>query len=330
MGSLALPAPPPCPHIRHLVRHEVTALARSHSAASLRLTCSHGSLLPSRVRPRSRPDDPATRALVWRAHGDAGHHRRDGRATLDHTRMTDADVRYEGVNVVLVGSFNPAIMSPGWLFAQGLVSEQEHDDAQPEAIVPSLSIFTVTSIRFQVSEDTFKVDTENQREFERTRDMATSLLTILPHTPVNMLGINHYFHAALPSHDAWHLLGDRLVNKDQWKPLLSLPGTRDVTLEGVRPDRFAGSVIVSIQPSGRVEQGVFVSQNDHYLLREVDRQPQSRSEFLEPRAREAFAPPTPSSNLVPVAKKILTECWSASHNRAEEILRLVNSLAEAK
>jgi hypothetical protein len=243
--------------------------------------------------------------------------------------MTQPDVRFEGVSVVLRGSFNPAIMSPGWLLAQSLVSEQEHDASKPEAIVPNLSVFTVGAMRFQVTPDVLTVETENQREFERTADLVTSMLTILPHTPVNMLGINHFFHAALPSPDSWHRLGDKLTPKDYWS-LLTLPGTRAVALQGVRPDRFAGAVNVEVQPSGRVAQGIFISQNDHFILREVEQQPTKRTDFLDPRFQEPALPPEPSAELVGMARQVLAECWTASYERADAILALVVALGESK
>jgi hypothetical protein len=244
--------------------------------------------------------------------------------------MTPPDVRFEGVSVVLRGSFNPAILSPGWLLAQSLVSEQEHDASEPEAIVPNLSVFTVAAMRFQVTTDVLTVETENQREFERTADMVTSILTVLPHTPVNMLGINHFFHAALPSPDSWHRLGDKLAPKEYWSSVLTLPGTRGVSLQGVRPDRFAGTVNVDVHPSVRVAQGIFVSQNDHFMLREVDHQPTSRTDFLDPRFLEATMPLPPSADLVGMAKSVLAECWSPSFERAEAILALVVSLGDSK
>lgn len=244
--------------------------------------------------------------------------------------MSEPDVRLEGVSVVLRGSFNPAIMSPGWLLAQSLVSEQEHNGAQPEAIVPNLAIFTVASMRFQVTPDSFTVETENQREFERTADVVKSVLAVLPHTPVNMLGINHYFHAALGSPDSWHRLGDKLAPKEYWAEVLDLAGTAQVALQGTRPDQFAGRVIVNVQPSAKIEQAIFVNQNDHFLLREVDHQPMTRDDFLDPRIREHMIPPEPSPELVSLAKRILGDCWSTSHDRAEKVLRLVLSLGDSK
>src|SRR5438477_9077932 len=96
--------------------------------------------------------------------------------------MDEPDIRSEGVSVVLRGALNPAIISPGWLLAHDLVSEDEHDESKPEAIVPNLSIFTVATLRFQVTTDLLSVQTENQREFERTRDVVVAILTLLPHT----------------------------------------------------------------------------------------------------------------------------------------------------
>lgn len=242
--------------------------------------------------------------------------------------MTQPDVRSEGVSVVFRGSFNPAILSPGWLLAQALISDQEHDASQPEAIVPDLSIFSAAGLRFEVTSDSLKIETENQREFERTADIAISILTILPHTPVNMVGINHFFHAALSSPDSWHRLGDRLVPKEDWS-LLRLPGTRRVGIQAIRPDSYGGSINIDVQPSARVPQAIFVSQNDHFVLREVEHQPSTRADFLDPRFLEASLPPDPSAELVPMARKIVADCWSASHEHAEAVLQLVLGLGGA-
>ncbi|MEO7818543.1 MAG: hypothetical protein ABIS18_05290 [Actinomycetota bacterium] len=233
----------------------------------------------------------------------------------------------ESLSIVLRGSFNPAIMSPGWLLANGLLGEAEANQAQPEIIIPDISIFTAAWLRCQVTHDQMLFSTVEPQEFERARDVAVGVLNILEHTPVAFLGLNHEAHIVASSMDVWHRLGDALAPKDLWEPELRLPGMRSVTIEGVRPDEFAGHIQVSVQPSARVQPGIYVSYNDHYVLRTVEEQPKTRADFVDPAIADSKTVP-PSAELIPLAIKILSEKWADSRERSEAIFLKVMSAGE--
>jgi hypothetical protein len=239
--------------------------------------------------------------------------------------MAEPDVHSEGVQIVVRGNFNPAIFSPGWLLANGLIGKEESEDVRPEAIVPQVSVFEVAWLRCEVTNDRLAISTQSTQEFERLRDIAVGILSTLSHTPVALLGINRFYHLRYADAGAWHRVGDRLTPKEIWDEVLVLPGMRDLTIEAVRPDEFAGHIQVTIQPSNMVPLGVFMNHNDHFVLKTVDSQPETREEFADPELAERRSV-EPSAELIPFATKILNTKWNDSMDRAWEILSKIWSL----
>lgn len=233
----------------------------------------------------------------------------------------------EGASVVLVGSFNPAIISPGWLLANGLIGKEEANEARPEIIIPDISIFTAAWLRAEVTHERMLLSSAEPQEFERVRDLAVGILNVLEHTPVALLGLNHEVHIAATSVESWHKIGDILAPKEVWEPELRLPGTRNVTIEGQRSDQFAGHVQVTVQPSVRVYPGIYIAHNDHYILRTVEKQPQTREDFGDPELAERKKI-SPSPDHIPIGIKILTEKWADSLARSEAVFRKVMQAGE--
>ena len=234
-------------------------------------------------------------------------------------------VQREGAQVVVLGNFNPGIFSPAWFAAHELIGEAQAADAEVQVIMPRLAVFRVGWLNCQVQDDRLSLGTEDSQELESVRDAMVSILALLPHTPISMMGLNRYFHISFPSLDAWHRVGDLLAPKEPWEGVLNLPGMRDVSIEGVRDDEFAGAVYVSVQPSTVVAPGVFFNLNDHYVLRVVESQPTTRADFLrkEFSERNVLAP---SDSCIPIAIDILNKKWTDSMKHADTVLARVLSL----
>lgn len=230
--------------------------------------------------------------------------------------LTSPTLSIQAASIVIRGQFNPAIISPGWLLAQGLLGPKEALDVRSQAILNQLSQFHVSWLQCQVTEDQFSLSTDEPAEFERLRDVAAGTFETLSHTPLNALGINRSFHFQIPSWEDWHAVGDRLVPKAVWKEVLHLSGTASVTVQGNRQDEYAGRVLITVQPSRVVSAGVFVSVNDHYVLETVEAQPRSRAE-----ARSMDHPTVvePSAERIPIALKILREMFRESIDRSETV-----------
>lgn len=175
------------------------------------------------------------------------------------------------MNVVLVGSFNPSIVQPYWLASKGLVKPEEAEHADVEVISRELVSFRLPeSLGIQVTLDRFQIAEASAPSRELLRDLAEGVLRYLPETPLAAMGINHNYHYRVATEDAWHAFGHHVAPKEMWEGVLREPGTRSLILQGVRPDEYAGRVIVQIEPSLRVHPGIFVALNDHFQLDAMD------------------------------------------------------------
>ncbi len=170
----------------------------------------------------------------------------------------------EGVAVVLLGDFNPAIFQPAWFAAQGLLRNEEGTGATIELIRPEIVRFSLEWLQLEVVRDRFVAITVQGLSTETLRDLVVGTFRILAHTPVRSMGINREIHVRSDSDADWHTVGDRLAPKEIWDGLLSKPGMRNLVMEGVRDDGHPGYIRVFAEPSQRVRPGVFFRVNDHF------------------------------------------------------------------
>jgi hypothetical protein len=234
--------------------------------------------------------------------------------------VSSPNVAAEGCQIVILGNFNPAIFSAGWFLANELISAQDADSVQPQAGFPQLSVFEAGWLRCEVTTERLLVGTGEALQYEGLRDVAAGILDILRHTPIHALGINYTYHVAMPDRRSWHKVGDIFAPKEAWEEDLILPGMKDVTVLGVRPDLFSGNINVTLQPSATVKWGFFLAHNDHYNLKMVGHQPTSRDDFEDEENVEGGKPPQASADLIPIAQEILSEQWSDSRERADRIV----------
>ena len=230
------------------------------------------------------------------------------------------------VSVVVKGAFNPAIFSPAWLLLQGLIGATEHAASETEIISRDVTVFTSKWLQCQVTRDSLQVSTDDPTEFERTRDAAVGILRALEHTPIMLMGINRKITFTMGSARKWHTIGDTLAPKKAWDGILGLVGLSNLSVQGVRPDRYDGRIVVQVVPLIQPEWGVLVAHNEHFALATVDAQPTSRD--------VPFGQPDIAAELtaakIPVAIQILTEQWEPSMKRAISVVERVAQLGERK
>lgn len=236
-------------------------------------------------------------------------------------RSTVNDLDQESASIVVLGRFNPSIFSPGWLRLHNLIGASEAERAQVQVIVPPAAVFATDWLNVDVREDRLMLATAMPQDFERLRDVAVGILGVLKETPVVALGINREIHWRVPSPEEYHGFGDMLAPKEVWEEELKLPGTQGLTIQGIRPDLWAGFIRVMIQPSAvATPLGVYAQFNDHFYLTRVEKQPESRTEPLAGDI-DALAP---SNENIPLAMEILRDEWVSRSAHAEHLLtRLV-------
>ena len=174
------------------------------------------------------------------------------------------EAKLQSHSIVLLGDLNPAIFQPAWFAAEDLINSTEANEANVEIISAQATLFNVGWLNVQVLPQRFVASTTNEAYYQPLCDLVLSTFSKLIHTPVRIMGLNYSYHYRLENSDQWHFVGHELTPKDRWNGLLRGPGLASLTVQGERQN---GYIRIKIEPSGRIENGVFVETNNHYEVR---------------------------------------------------------------
>jgi len=169
----------------------------------------------------------------------------------------------EEVNLVLLGSFNPAIFQPAWFGAHEIIRPGEAEDAAIEVIHPEISSFKAGEwLRIKVTQSTFHAESIDGAHHSFIPDLVLKVFGLLEHTPLTAMGINRHMHLRMADIERWHAFGDLLVPKQVWDGLLEgRSGLKSLVVEG---GRGKGTLRIKVEPSSRVDYGVYIGTNEHY------------------------------------------------------------------
>jgi hypothetical protein len=171
----------------------------------------------------------------------------------------------EGLDVVLVGSFNPAIFHPEWFFRQGIVSEQDAKEAKIHDVSGEITVIQMCGIRLTCVGDQFSIATSNISHAERMQDIIRQTFNLLLHTPIIACGINPNVHYVVGNDAYWHKIGHTLAPKELvWNDLLEKPGMQSLTIKAARGGNFPGEINATVEPSAKHRPGIFAKVNYHY------------------------------------------------------------------
>ena len=168
------------------------------------------------------------------------------------------------VSIVLIGSFNPAIFNPLWFKVHDLIKPDEADSAKLEITHPEVSSFSTDWLKLQVLHKRFAAATTDPSHFPSLKDLVRGTFSLLEHTPVSKMGLNRLMHFRMSSTKEWHEFGDLVAPKEHWKVIMNKPGLISLRMEDPRTEGHKGYVRVKIEPSARIQPGVFVEVNNHY------------------------------------------------------------------
>lgn len=184
-----------------------------------------------------------------------------------------------GSSVVAVGAFNPAIFSPDWLERNKLIGKGDADDAKssPSLIIShQATVFETEWFALQVFDNQFSLTSKGALT-PAVRDLAVGILSLVSHTPITAIGLNFLAHFRFNTEAEYHKIGDVLAPKAIWDSLYperSSAGLADLSIRiqdaerGSAP-RSGNEKRISVQPSGKVKFGVFMSLNDHREIQDA-------------------------------------------------------------
>lgn len=178
------------------------------------------------------------------------------------------------LNIVFVGSFNPAIFSPMWFAAKNIISEKEALDARIELIHPEFSRFEVSDCLYEIHLNRFVATTKHSHLFEKLQDNVINIFNHLRETPIYQVGINWYYrYEFLDSEkESYVNFGHLHVPKsDFWDKHLTNPGLQDMKIQATRVDNYNGVYNVSINKSQTGNYAIDLHFNDHYELKNEEK-----------------------------------------------------------
>ena len=194
------------------------------------------------------------------------------------------------VTLVLVGNFNPAILTPAWFGLHGFLSADAADNAELMLAHPEITSFRYDWLNLQATSDRLSVDS-TQAPYVRLRDLVVRLFREhLPHTPIHAFGINRHVHFNVLAKERRDRISQALaptVAWGDWEQQLGLDGDvgglKSLTMAGTTGSNRSelDAITTTIEPSNRVgdgSTGVYVGVNDYYTTAEG---PDSSSQLVE-------------------------------------------------
>ena len=183
-----------------------------------------------------------------------------------------------GVNVVLLGDFNPAILTPAWFALHGLLPQHVAESAELRVANQQVTEFAAEWMRLQVAAGHFFVETLQAPHIRLCDFVARTFKEYLHHTPVRAFGINRDVHFRVKSLAERDRIGRTLAPVEPWGAWgqdLGLDGKQggmtSLTMTRLNPEGrpSGGQINVTVEPSHRIGEGrigVYVRVNDHYTI----------------------------------------------------------------
>lgn len=181
---------------------------------------------------------------------------------------TDFTIDNEEASIVFVGSFNPSIFHPEWIFRNGLIPEDEYKSAAVEIVHSDIAKFSLEWLNVDVLRNKFIARTNDPSKFSPLKDLMASIFAILEHTPITALGMNYKILYRFDSEDTWHKIGDKLAPKDIWEE--SLPrrvGLKTLNVQSPRTDELNGYLNITLTSSRSDFFGITLNVNNHVELK---------------------------------------------------------------
>jgi len=177
---------------------------------------------------------------------------------------------YRQDNIVVIGSFNPAIFHPEWFKSNEILPTSETQAALENAdaliVTRELTQIKFESIVLKAAPDRFELATERADWRSDLGPVVASVFRALGHTPVTIVGFNVILHRGVRS-------VSEVMNK--WIPLENL-AQAFATGSDTQVPRLGGTIksrwgeytsVMGMEPSSRGSDGMFLTQNYERNLR---------------------------------------------------------------
>lgn len=189
--------------------------------------------------------------------------------------MLNENVEKEELSLVILGSFNPVIITPHWLSGKGLIRESEADSADVRIIHQEVVDFSLDWISFDITQTKLVIKCTKSPFFEVARDLIVGILTILKETPITSYGFNFQSTIGLKTEERYYEIGNKLSPLSTWSSFLENPRLQRIDIvQKVSKDAKNGRVLITIFATEdlSIKYGVVINVNDHYDFNEKEKE----------------------------------------------------------
>jgi hypothetical protein len=177
--------------------------------------------------------------------------------------VIDFELEADKPNIVVVGTFAPAMFQPYWFSSFGLLQQGEAEEAQVKVIHNDVTIFETEWLRLHADQTHFRAAARQAGYEELLRDLVVGTLRLIESTPITAVGLNRELHFRAGDSDIWHAVGHHLAPKAAWAKMDS-PGMLRLDIQGLRPNASSRYVNARVEPSNLVKPGVAFVTNEHF------------------------------------------------------------------
>jgi hypothetical protein len=210
-----------------------------------------------------------------------------------------------GNNIVLVGTFDPTLAQPATLLKEEIIRISDMPDMVIELLFPDAVSFRLPWMSALIETNRVMVtNTLTNPAPEPIRDFAVDLIDLMKSARIKAMGINTNHHFGTTGPDAINRLGHILAPKEKiWDTVLDRPLLLTMTIRGQRTGDIEGNINVRVEPSTRIEYGVYIEVNNHFEVtdQEMEKEPKG------------------------LANRLLDQ-WVPSIQKAEEIITMIRQL----
>lgn len=179
-----------------------------------------------------------------------------------------------GASIVVLGVFSPPQLSLDWCNKNALIGDGDAKAARARPdyfVAPQVSRFQTDMAVFQVIENQLSVSAAGPVT-PALADLVLGIFELLPHTPVNAIGLNFNSHYKIADAQTYHRIGDTLAPKEIWNTIFPnhAAGVAELTIriqQGSREknESTLNEKRVTMQPSGKIKPyGTFLQINHHF------------------------------------------------------------------
>lgn len=170
------------------------------------------------------------------------------------------------IGIVLLGNFNPVILTPFWLSSKGLIRETEAETAKVDIIHPDISRFEIDWLSVETTPNRIHFKTNRESHFLALKDLIISIFSHIKETPINAIGINHLCHFSLNDFKEYEKFGYWLSPVQEFGELLNNPKVLSVQYVETLKEKTDGVIRITISPSDLIldKKSLVFNFNHHF------------------------------------------------------------------